>query len=56
MINRELTTREKEIELMIRPTTFWDIVDIVRKEIDNNRYNARKELKLLKNNANDINS
>lgn len=56
MINRELTNREREIILMIKQTTFWDIVEIVRKDIDNSRYNARRELKLLKNNENDVNN
>lgn len=56
MINRELTNREKEIFLMIKQTTFWDIVEIVRKEIDNSRYSARRELKLLKNNENNENN
>lgn len=52
MLNRELNAREKEILLMIRPTTFQDIVDIVRREVENSRYNARRELRLLKNNGN----
>lgn len=56
MINRELNNREKEIFLMIKPTTFWDVVELVRKEMDNNRYNARRELKLLRNDENDINN
>lgn len=49
MINRELTTREREIFLMIKRTTFWDVVGVVREEVSNYRYNARKELKHLKN-------
>jgi len=56
MINRELNNREKEILLMIRPTTFQDVVDAVRREVDNNRYNARRELRILKNNENNGNS
>lgn len=56
MINRELSTREKEILLMIRPTTFQDIVDEVRREVDNNRYNARRELRILKNNRDNGNN
>ena len=34
---------------MIRPTTFWDVVDAVREEVVNERYSARKQLKFLKN-------
>jgi len=56
MIHRELSTREKEMLLMIRPTTFQDIVDAVRREVDNNRYNARRELRILKNNGTNGNS
>lgn len=49
MIHRELTQREMEILRMIRPTTFQDIVDIVRRDVDSSRYNAKKELKVLRN-------
>lgn len=51
MIHRELTIREKEILGMIRPTTFYDIVDTVRRDTENNRYNARKQLRKLRNNG-----
>lgn len=44
---RELSVREKEILNMIRPTSLYDIVDIVRMEIDQSRYNARRELREL---------
>lgn len=49
MINRELTEREKEILGMIRPTTFQDIVDIVRKDVEQSRYDAKRELRYLHN-------
>lgn len=49
MIERELTTREMEIFQMIKPTTFYDVVEAVRKEIDNDRYNAKRELRNLHN-------
>lgn len=52
MINRELNIREREMLLMIKPTTFQDIVDAVRREIENNRYNVRRQLRILKNNGN----
>ena len=55
MINRELTEREKEILGMIRPTTFQDIVDIVRKDVEQSKYNAKRELRNLRNGViNDI--
>lgn len=49
MINRELNEREKEILGMIRPTTFRDIVDIVRKDVEQSRYDAKRELRNLHN-------
>lgn len=49
MINRELTEREKEILGMIRPTTFQDIVDVVRKDVEQSRYDAKRELRNLHN-------
>lgn len=49
MINRELTEREKEILGMIRPTTFQDIVDIVRKDVEQSKYDAKRELRNLRN-------
>lgn len=49
MFQRELTTREKDILLMIRPTTFQDIVDEVRRYVEHSRYGTRKELRKLKN-------
>lgn len=49
MINRELTKREKEILGMIRPTTFQDIVDIVRKDAEQSKYDAKRELRNLRN-------
>lgn len=49
MINRELTEREKEILGMIRPTTFQNIVDIVRKDVEQSRYDAKRELRHLHN-------
>ena len=51
MINRELTEREKEILGMIRPTTFQDIVDVVRKDIEQSKYDARRALRNLRNGA-----
>lgn len=53
MIHRELTKREKEILEMIRPTTFQDIVEAIRKEVDNSRYNAKRELRNLHNGIKD---
>ncbi len=52
MINRELTEREKEILGMIRPTTFQDIVDIVRRDIEYSKYDVKRELRNLRNGAN----
>lgn len=49
MINRELTEREKEILEMIRPTTFRDIVDAVRKDIEQSKYDAKRGLRNLHN-------
>lgn len=43
MIHRELNAREREILLMIKRTTFQDMVDEVRKDYDDRRY-ARKHL------------
>jgi hypothetical protein len=49
MINRELTEREKEMLGMIIPTTFQDIVDVVRKDVEQSRYDAKRELRSLYN-------
>jgi hypothetical protein len=49
MINRELTKREKEIFDMIRPTTFQDIVDTVRRDVEHSKYDAKRELRNLRN-------
>ncbi len=49
MINRELTEREKEILGMIRPTTFRDIVDAVRRDVEHSKYDAKRELRNLRN-------
>lgn len=49
MINRELTEREREILGMIRPTTFQDIVDIVRRDVEQSKYDAKRELRNLRN-------
>lgn len=49
MINRELTKREKEILGMIRSTTFQDIVDVVRKDVEQSKYDAKRELRNLRN-------
>lgn len=49
MFHRELKPRETEILHMIRPTTFRDLVDAVRNEIDQSRYIAKKELRNLVN-------
>lgn len=49
MISRELNPREAEILRMIRPTTFQDMVEEVRKEVEQSRYNAKRELRDLKN-------
>ena len=55
MLNRKLTVREEEILDMIRPTTFQDIVDAVRRDIEYSKYNAKKELRNLYNGTkNDI--
>jgi hypothetical protein len=51
MINRELTEREKEILGMIRPTTFRDIVDAVRRDVEHSKYDAKRELRNLRNGA-----
>lgn len=45
-MHRQLTEREKQILLMIRPTNFQDIVEEVRKYYDDMRY-ARKNLMIL---------
>lgn len=34
---------------MIRPTTFSDIVEEVRRDVDQSTYNARRELRNLRN-------
>ena len=49
MINRELTEREREIFGMIRPTTFQDIVDVVRRDVEQSKYDAKRELRNLRN-------
>lgn len=52
MVNRELTTREREIYEMIPDddnVTFGSIVDLVRRDTDVSRYKIRKKLKHLKN-------
>ncbi len=51
MINRELTEREREILGMIKPTTFRDIVDVVRKDVEQSRYDVKRELRNLRNGA-----
>lgn len=48
MFHRELSPREAEILHMIRPTTFQDVVDAVRNEVDRSRFNARRELRDLR--------
>lgn len=49
MCDRELTDREKEILRMIKPTTFWDIVNAVRNDVECSKYDARRELRNLRN-------
>lgn len=53
MVNRDLTKREREIYEMISDETdnitFWNIVDIVRRDADISRNDARKDLKYLHN-------
>lgn len=53
MVNRELTKREREIYDMIPDNTdgmaSCSIVEIVRRDVDASRYNARKGLKYLNN-------
>jgi hypothetical protein len=49
MFRRELNSREVDILRKIRGTTFYDIVDEVRRDLDNSRYSVRKELKNLRN-------
>lgn len=51
MINRELTEREKDIFEMIRPTTFQDVVDAIRRDIGLSKYDAKRELRNLHNGA-----
>lgn len=46
-IQRELNDRETRILNMISPTTFRDIVREVRRDINESRYNKKKELKRL---------
>lgn len=46
MIHRELNAREREILLMIKRTTFQDMVDEVRRYYDDMRY-ARRHLVTL---------
>ncbi len=48
MVDRELTTREREIFGMIPDTdnvTFRDIVEEVRRDTNRSRYKARKQLR-----------
>lgn len=47
MFHRKLTEREREILSMIHETTFYDIVDAVRKDVENSRYEAKKQLRIL---------
>lgn len=49
MFSRELNAREVKMLHMIRNTTFYDVVDAVRKDIEYSRYNVRKELRDLNN-------
>lgn len=49
MINRELTEREREILGMIRPTTFRDIVNAVRIDVEHSKYEAKRKLRNLRN-------
>ena len=47
--NRVLNAREAEMLRMIRPTTFKDVVSTVRHDIEYSRYDAKKELRYMKN-------
>ncbi len=49
MINRQLNSRQVEILRMIRPTTFEDIVEEVRKDVLQSKYDAKRELRNLRN-------
>lgn len=49
MIRRELSPRQVEILCMIKRATFQDIVGAVRREVENSRYDARRQLRNLKN-------
>lgn len=52
MVNRELTTREREIYEMIPDednVTFGSIVDLVRRDTNVSRFRARRKLKHLRN-------
>lgn len=49
MFFRELNAREVKMLHMIRNTTFYDVVDAVRKDIEYSRHNVRKELRDLNN-------
>ena len=51
MINGKLNAREEEILNMIRPTTFQDMVDVVRRDIEYSKYNAKRDLRNLHNGA-----
>lgn len=51
MISRELTEREKEILGMIRPTTFQDVVNVVRRDVEQLKYYAKRELRNIRNGA-----
>ena len=48
MFRRELNPREADMLHKIRETTFYDIVDEVRRDLDTSRYSTRKELKHLR--------
>ena len=49
MFRRELNSREVDILHMIRATTFYDIVDEVRRDVEISRYSTRKALKQMHN-------
>lgn len=55
MVDRKLTEREKQIYDMIQDNsddcniTFRDIVDTIRRDIDEYRYDTKKKLKRLRN-------
>lgn len=49
MFFRELNAREVKMLHMIRKTSFYDVVDAVRKDMEHSMYDARKELRDLNN-------